>query len=80
MSKQEVVIEKIEKIIKLTIPIEELKLDINLPELGMDSISFITLISELEDYYEVEFPEDKLIIENSSTIAQLIETLDELGV
>lgn len=79
-NKFETVMELVKKTIVLTVDESEINKNTELVEIGMDSISFITLIAEIEDYYEVEFPEDKLIIENSSTIAKLIDTLDYLGI
>lgn len=73
-------LELVKKTMILTVDESEISENTELVEIGMDSISFITLIAEIEDYYEIEFPEDKLIIENSSTIAKLIGTLDYLGV
>lgn len=76
----EEILELAKKIISLTVDESEINENTELVEVGMDSIAFITLIAEIEDYYEVEFPEENLIIENSSTIAKLINTLDFLGV
>jgi len=79
-NKFETVMELVKKTMVLTVDESEINENTELVDIGMDSISFITLIAEIEDYYEVEFPEDKLIIENSSTIAKLIDTLDYLGI
>ncbi len=76
----EKILELVKKTISLTIDESEINENTELVEIGMDSIAFVSLIAEIEDYYEVEFPEEKLIIENSSTIAKLIDTLDFLGV
>lgn len=76
----EVILELAKKMIPLTIDESEINENTELVEIGMDSIAFIALIAEIEDYYEVEFPEEKLIIKNSSTIAKIINTLDFLGI
>ncbi len=78
--KYEVIMGLVRKNIVLTVDENEIDENTELAEIGMDSISFISLIAEIEDYYEVEFPEEKLIVENSSTIAKLIETLNDLGI
>lgn len=78
--KYEVILGLVKKTIALTVDESEINENTELVEVGMDSISFITLIAEIEDFYEVEFSEDKLIIENSSTIAKLVDTLEFLGV
>lgn len=74
------ILKLVKKTIILTVDESEINEHTELTEIGMDSIAFISLISEIEDFYEIEFPEDKLIISNSSTIAKLIETLDYLGI
>lgn len=33
-------------------------------DLGMDSITFIAIIVELESYFDIEVPDDMLLIEN----------------
>lgn len=73
-------LELVKKTISLTCDESKITENTDLVEIGMDSIAFVTLVAEIEDYYEVEFPEDNLIIENSSTIAKLIDTLEYLGV
>lgn len=80
MNKFDIILSKVQDIVTLTVDDKDIRGDTNLVEIGMDSIAFITLIGELEDCFGVEFPEDKLVIENSSTISKIIETLDFLGV
>lgn len=78
--KFEEILELVKKTISLTIDESEINENTELVEIGMDSIAFVSLIAEIEDYYEVEFPEEKLIIENSSTITKLIDTLNFWGI
>lgn len=69
--------EIIAKVIHLTVPEDEIKLDTNFQGVGMDSMSFIALVCDIEDYFCFEFPMEKLIIENASTLRQLINIVEE---
>jgi len=57
---------------------EELTEETDLRSVGMDSICFIEIISEIEDFFEIEFPMEKLIIQNSSTIEKIVRTIEAL--
>ena len=53
-------------------------LEENLPALGMDSISFIQIIVELEEVFECEIPDEKLLIAEMDTVQKILDVLFEL--
>ena len=57
----------------LSKPIETIDLDANLQDIGFNSISFIKLIVAIEARWNVEFPDDKLLVNESGTLRQLCE-------
>ena len=50
----------------------EILLDTNLQNIGMDSIKFIKLIVEIEGEFDIEYPDDKLLITESGTLNKII--------
>ena len=61
---------------KLEITTEQL--EENLPDLGMDSITFIQIIVSLEEKFECEIPDEKLLITEMDTIQKMIDVLRAL--
>ena len=57
------------------IDLNSINYDIDLKEIGMDSISFIRLIVILEDEFEIEIPDDYLLFENMSTINKIVNNI-----
>lgn len=55
--------------------IKPTQLDENLVELGVDSITFIRIIVELEELFEIEIPDEKLLITEMSTIRKMVEVV-----
>lgn len=53
-------------------------LEESLPALGMDSISFIQIIVELEEVFECEIPDEKLLIAEMDTVQKILDVLFEL--
>ena len=47
--------------------------DTILEEVDLDSITFITIIVELEKKYKIEFDDEKMLVSNYKTIGDLIE-------
>lgn len=45
--------------------------DEDLVDMGMDSIKFISIIVALEDNFEIEYPDDFLLIAQSNTVNKL---------
>lgn len=54
------------------------QLDDDLSELGMDSIKFIQIIVEIEEVFECEIPDSKLLITELNTIQKIFDVLQEL--
>ena len=55
--------------------IKPTQLDDDLVELGVDSITFIRIIVELEELFEIEIPDEKLLITEMSTIRKMVEVV-----
>ena len=54
------------------------QLDESLPNLGMDSISFIQIVVGLEETFDCEIPDSKLLISEMDTIRKILDVLQEL--
>lgn len=54
------------------------QLEENLPDLGMDSIAFIQIIVTLEERFECEIPDEKLLITEMDTVQKMIDVLQAL--
>ena len=63
--------ELISGIIKTTEPIDNYGADNDLQSIGMDSLTFVRIVVEIENRFEIEFPDDKLVMTESGTINQL---------
>ncbi|GAA0383155.1 acyl carrier protein [Paenibacillus motobuensis] len=63
--------EMIVALVPLTVPIHEVDIDTDFRMLGMDSLAFINLVTKIEDKFEIIFPDEKLIMEEASTIQKL---------
>ena len=50
----------------------------NLPNLGMDSITFIQIIVALEETFECEIPNEKILITEMNTVQKIIDVLQTL--
>lgn len=71
-------IEKVISIIQAACALEEnINLESELVLLSLDSISFVEMIVELEEYFEVEFEIDELSIFDWKTVGDIIRTLKE---
>ncbi|HCL01602.1 MAG TPA: hypothetical protein DHW61_04170 [Lachnoclostridium phytofermentans] len=49
--------------------------DDDLSQLGMDSISFIKIVVALEEAFEIEIPDEKLLITEMGTINKMFEVV-----
>ena len=58
----------------------EAQADSDLTELGMDSISFIQVIVQIEETFECEIPDSKLLIAEMNTLNKILNALREIGV
>ncbi len=54
------------------------QLEENLPDLGMDSVTFIQIIVALEEKFECEIPDEKLLITEMDTVQKMIDVLQTL--
>lgn len=78
---KEVTIDKIVEILNANIEnaeITEENLDENLSELGMDSITFIKIIVSLEEEFECEIPDSKLLLREMDTVNKILGILKDL--
>lgn len=50
----------------------------NLSDLGMDSVGFIQMIVAIEEEFECEIPDEKLLITEMDTVEKIIQVLEEL--
>lgn len=51
------------------------KLKDSLPEMGMDSITFIQIVVALEEEFECEIPDEKLLITEMDTVQKIVDVL-----
>ena len=73
-----IVREIISKSISVTVPIEQIAIEDELQSVGMDSISFIQIIIEIEKEFDIEFPDEKLLITEAGTINKLCDIVEAL--
>ena len=78
MKYQDEITKIIEEIINFTESIENIKNDTNLQNIGMDSITFVRVVVEIENHFEIEFPNEKLIITQAGTIKDLCQIVMEV--
>ena len=50
----------------------------SLPELGMDSITFIQIVVALEEEFECEIPDEKLLITEMDTVQKMVDVLQSI--
>lgn len=62
---RQIVIENIEKL--------EINAETNFQDIGMSSISFLTIIVKIEEKFKIEFPNEKLLISKAGTIKNLCD-------
>lgn len=65
------------ELLELTKPIEEIENDEDLTKLGMNSISTIELVVEVEAKYDFEFNDEDLLVENFKTIERLATYIEK---
>lgn len=58
----------------------EAQADYDLTELGMDSISFIQVIVQIEEAFRCEIPDSKLLMAEMNTLNKILNALQEIGV
>ena len=78
-SVEEVVFNSLQNILKEKELCIELYKDIDIKrENGIDSLSFVTLILDLEDKLDIELEEQLSLIRESKTIGELISIVEEV--
>ncbi|WP_052497729.1 MULTISPECIES: acyl carrier protein [Bacillus] len=71
--------EKITQIVREVLETnDEINKQLELSELGMDSLASINLIVELEDAFDIVFNDNELLFENFSTIENIIKQIEKL--
>ncbi|MBO4514098.1 MAG: acyl carrier protein [Lachnospiraceae bacterium] len=61
---------------ELSLTEEQKETDIT--ELGIDSIAFIKVVVALEEQFDCEIPDSKLILSDMNTLQKIYETMDAL--
>lgn len=56
---------------------EQVMLEDDLCEMGLDSIKTIELVVELEDLYDIQIYDEDLLVSNFSSIQQIIKLLNK---
>ena len=54
------------------------KYEVNLAELGINSIIFIQTIVEIEDKFQIEIPDEYLLFDNMNTVYKMATIIMEL--
>lgn len=62
----------------LEVPFTDEQLSTDLTELGLDSVSFIRLIVALEEKYDVDIPDEYLLIEEFNTASKIYNVINKL--
>ena len=78
---KEIAVEKIIEILNENIESVEISqnaLNQDLCELGMDSITFIKIIVALEEKFECEVPDSKLVINEMNTANKILKVLKDI--
>lgn len=70
----------IESVLEIINSVQDIKVtldqcDDNLLELGMDSIKFIQLIVSLEEAFECEIPDEKLLLAEMNSVSKVMDVL-----
>ncbi len=78
MKYQDEIIEIIKNNINITEKIDDIELNTPLLNIGVGSLSFVRFIIEIEKQFDIEFPEDKLVITECGTIEKLCHTIIDI--
>lgn len=79
MNNMENIQEKILEIINDTIenPVSENQVDEDLSLLGMDSLKFISIVVTLEENFDMEVPDEYLLMTELNTVRKLVKVVSE---
>lgn len=75
---KEVSVESILEVVNTNIENTEITVDQaddDLSQLGMDSITFIRIVIALEETFEIEVPDEKLLITEMGTVSKMLEVV-----
>ena len=77
---KKVTVEKVLKVINFSekFKVSEEQLDEDFAQLGLDSITFVQIIVGLEEEFECEIPDSKLLISEMNTVRKMIDVLQSL--
>ena len=78
---KEITVEKIIQVLNANIENAEItkeKLDENLSEIGMDSLTFLKIVVSLEEEFECEIPDSKLLIGEMNTANKIFRVLKDI--
>lgn len=78
MKYQNEIMEIIKDTINLTESVDHISLDTDLQNVGMDSLTFVRVVIEIENLFNVEFPDEKLIISQAGTVKKLCTIVMEV--
>ncbi len=74
---QNEIVEIVQRVLNLTIMDEKTDLDMDLKNMGLDSLKFVRIVVEVEDRFGIEFPDDKLDLSQTDTVRKLCEIVME---
>ena len=75
MRYEEEVRRAIANVLTPTESIDDFNIERNLSDAGVDSISFVHIIAEIEDTLEIEFPFDELVLSESGSILNICKII-----
>ncbi len=78
MSVVEHVKQVISKHVDIVVEIDKMQDDVRLDEIGVNSINFIRMIIELEDYYDILFDMDMLGISEFEVVGNFVNYVVQL--
>lgn len=55
---------------------DNIGLDTTFKELEIESITFITIIVEIEDYFEIEFDDENMILSNYEAVGDFVNYVE----
>lgn len=73
---KEIIRDIIENLVELRKPISEIGDDENILILGMDSISILKVVTELEEEYDIEFDDEDLNYDNLKSISSIANCVE----
>jgi len=68
----------ISDIITLSEPINTIDVETNIQNIGVTSLTFVQIIIEIERRFDLDFPEDKFVMSEAGTIAQLCKIVESI--